>query len=76
MLLKVDVYYIPTTVSLAVITLILGVSVVASILATRGQPRRTQPVPENPPFRVADEAEMAAVSSVWHRGTRSEAGRQ
>lgn len=75
MLLKVDVYYIPTTVSLAVITLILGVSVVASIVATRGQPRRAAPVPENPPFRVADEAEMAAVSSVWHRGARAEAGR-
>src|SRR3546814_6150726 len=53
MLLKIDVFYIPTPISLAVVTLILGVSVIASLIATRGQARRVAPAPENPPFRIA-----------------------
>ena len=40
MLLKIDIYYIPTPISLAVIATILGVSVGASLWATRGQGRR------------------------------------
>ncbi|WP_068120380.1 TerC family protein, partial [Nocardioides massiliensis] len=45
MLLKIDLYYIPTTISLAVVTFILGVSVIASLIATRGQARREAPAP-------------------------------
>jgi tellurite resistance protein TerC len=67
MLLKIDVYYVPTTLSLAVVTLILGVSVIASMIATRGQRRRVLQTPEHPPFRVASEKEAAATTSVWRR---------
>ena len=67
MLLKIDVYYIPTTVSLAVIATILGVSIAASLRATRGQARRALQAPADPPFRVATEAETAALEPVWRR---------
>jgi tellurite resistance protein TerC len=40
-LLLIDVLYIPTTVSLAVVALIIGVSIALSLRATRGQGRRT-----------------------------------
>jgi tellurite resistance protein TerC len=67
MLLKIDVFYIPTTISLAVVALILGVSVVASMIATRGQGRRAVKGPERPPFRVATVEETAATTSLWRR---------
>ncbi|MGY1682804.1 TerC family protein [Geodermatophilus sp. SYSU D01176] len=67
MLLKIDVYYIPTTVSLAVIATILAVSVWLSLRATRGQARRALQAPADPPFRVATEAETAALEPVWRR---------
>jgi tellurite resistance protein TerC len=67
MLLKIDVYYIPTTVSLAVITTILAVSVWASLRATRGQGRRAVQAPAAPPFRVATEEEVAEVEPLWRR---------
>lgn len=55
MLLKIDVYYVPTALSLAVISTIIAVSVVASLRATRGQERRAVSVAGAPPFRVRDE---------------------
>lgn len=55
MLLKIDVYYVPTTLSLAVISTIITVSVLASLRATRGQERHAVTVPGAPPFRVRDE---------------------
>ncbi|MEE3128377.1 MAG: TerC family protein [Actinomycetota bacterium] len=55
MLLKVDVLYVPTTISLAVISTIIGVSVWASLRATRGQDRKAVSVADAPPFRVRDE---------------------
>jgi tellurite resistance protein TerC len=67
MLLKIDVYYIPTALSLAVVTLILGVSVTASMIATRGQRRQVLQTPEHPPFRTASEDEIEATTSVWRR---------
>jgi tellurite resistance protein TerC len=75
MLLKVDVYYIPTTLSLAVITTILAVSVVTSLRATRGQGRRAAPTPATAPFRLATDEEQRAVEPTWrqrspHRGPR------
>lgn len=58
MLLKVDVVYIPTTISLAVIVTILTVSVVASLRATRGLPSPTSP------NRTAGDAALVSASSV------------
>lgn len=64
MLLKVDVYYVPTTVSLAVITLLIGGSIVLSLRATRGQGRTALQAPASPPFRVATDEEMAEVEPI------------
>ena len=65
MLLKIDVYYIPTTVSLAVVATIIGVSVWLSLRATRGQGRRTLQSPATPPFRVASDEEVGALEPLW-----------
>lgn len=65
MLLKIDLLYIPTAVSLAVVATIITVSVVLSLRATRGEGRRALPTPPEPPFRVATEAEDAALEPVW-----------
>jgi tellurite resistance protein TerC len=65
MLLKIDVVYIPTPVSLAVVALILAVSVIASLRATRGQGRQGLPAPADPPFRVATAPEDAALEPLW-----------
>ncbi|HWG93597.1 MAG TPA: tellurium resistance protein TerC, partial [Mycobacteriales bacterium] len=67
MLLKVDVLYVPTTISLAVITTILTVSVVASLRATRGQGRQALSAPTAPPFRTATPQEEAELEPVWRR---------
>ena len=69
MLLKVDVLYVPTTISLAVITTILTVSIVASLRVTRGQGRQTLTPATEPPFRIATEAEVASLEPLW-RGER------
>ncbi|GAA1770189.1 TerC family protein [Kocuria aegyptia] len=61
MLLKIDLFYIPTPVSLAVVATIITVSVLASLRATHGQGRQALPGPANPPFHVATEAETAAL---------------
>ena len=59
MALTIDIFYIPTSVSLAVIASILTVSVVTSLRATRGvvsvEPDRQGP------FRMATEEELAQV---------------
>nr|WP_255465807.1 TerC family protein [Cellulomonas sp. APG4] len=73
MLLKIDVLYVPTTLSLAVVATILGTSVVASLLATRGQGRRPAPAPARPPFRYATDEELAAAEPLLRR--RSLGGR-
>jgi tellurite resistance protein TerC len=70
MLLKVDVVYVPTTISLAVIATIIGVSIAASLRATRGQARRALEAPADPPFRVATDAEVAALQPTWRRRRR------
>jgi tellurite resistance protein TerC len=54
MLLKIDVFYIPTTISLTVVASIIAVSIGLSLRATRGQ-RRRAPSVEAAPFRVRDE---------------------
>lgn len=65
MVLKVDLYYIPTPISLAVILTILAVSVAASLVATRGQRRRELSSPSGSPFRRATEEEMAQIQPLW-----------
>jgi len=67
MLLKIDVFYIPTGISLAVVIAIIAASIALSLRATRGQGRRALPQPAAPPFRVASEAENAALEPVWGR---------
>jgi len=67
MLVKIDLYYVPTTVSLAVVATIITVSIVLSLRATRGQERRTPPAPATPPFRVATPEEDRALEPVWRR---------
>ncbi|EME51475.1 Integral membrane protein TerC [Rhodococcus ruber BKS 20-38] len=76
MLLKIDVFYIPTPISLGVVATILTVSIVASLRATRGQGRRSLEAPTTPPFRVATAEETAALETVWRMpGTRRRAER-
>ncbi|KUG57372.1 tellurium resistance protein TerC [Serinicoccus chungangensis] len=65
MLLKIDLFYIPTTVSLAVVATIITVSIWLSLRATRGQDRQALPTPTDPPFRVATAAENAELEPVW-----------
>lgn len=66
-MLKVDLLYIPTTISLAVVTTIIGVSIALSLRATRGQGRQAPPAPATAPFRVASDDELAAIEPVWRR---------
>lgn len=67
MLLKIDVYYIPTPVSLAVIAAVLGISIAASLWATRGQGRREIAAPLRPPFGTAQPREVEALEPLWRR---------
>ena len=67
MLLKVDVLYIPTPISLAVIAVLIGGSVAASLIATRGSGRQAPAGPVDPPFRTATDDEAAEVQPVWRR---------
>jgi tellurite resistance protein TerC len=76
MMLKIDVFYIPTTVSLAVVATIIGVSIAASLRATRGQGRKALETPSAPPFRMATEEELAAVQPLWGRAGRDGSGPQ
>ena len=69
MLLKIDVLYVPTSLSLAVVATILAVSGGASLYATRGQGRRAAPVPVAPPFRVATQDEIRELEPVLRRPT-------
>ena len=67
MALKIDVLYIPTAISLAVIATVIGVSVWLSLRATRGQGRRSLESPAAPPFHVATDAETAELQPLWRR---------
>ena len=67
MLLKIDIYYIPTPLSLGVIATILGVSIGASLWATRGQEREAPEGPARAPFGTATAAEMAGLEPLWRR---------
>ena len=67
MLLKVDLYYVPTTVSLAVIAVLIGGSIALSLRATRGQGRVALRPPASPPFRIATPEATAELEPVWRR---------
>ena len=73
MLLKIDIYYIPTPLSLAVIATILGVSIGASLWATRGQGRRAPTAPAHSPFGTASPEEIAALEPLWRRRSDTKA---
>ncbi|SUE14294.1 transporter [Rhodococcus gordoniae] len=64
MALKIDVFYIPTTISLAVVTTIIGASIAASLYVTRGRGRQAPPVAAAL-FRRATPAELAAAAPLW-----------
>jgi tellurite resistance protein TerC len=70
MFLKVDVLYVPTTLSLAVITTILAVSIGASLLRTRGESGHGVPVPPSAPFRQAEAADLDGIQPVLSRHAR------
>lgn len=71
MTLKVDLFYIPTAVSLAVIATILTVAVVASLRATRDAPPTTTADRPAGPFRIASADETAELDPTWRRSRRS-----
>ncbi|PVZ13186.1 TerC family protein [Actinomycetospora cinnamomea] len=76
MALKVDVTYIPTPISLAVITTILTVAIATSWWTTRGRTAHALAAPAGaPPFRQAGEDEMADLEPLWPRRSRTAAGR-
>ncbi len=76
-MLLLDVYKIPTTVSLIVVAVIITVSIVMSLRATRGEGRHAIEVPDAPPFRVATAEELAEDEPVWRwRRTASAAKRE
>lgn len=66
-MLLLEVFYIPTTVSLLVIAVILATSIAASLWATRGQVRHAVTTDAIGPFRMASEEELADAEPVWRR---------
>jgi tellurite resistance protein TerC len=70
MALQVDIYKIPTEVSLTVIGLLIAGAVAASLWQTRGQAGKPLPAPTAPPFRVATADEDAELEPV-RAGVRS-----
>ncbi|SDO21647.1 tellurite resistance protein TerC [Cryobacterium flavum] len=73
-MLLLDVFYIPTTMSLAVVVTIITVSMVASLRATRGQGRSEVHTEPAGVFRIAADEELAAVEPVYRRRGRVPAG--
>ena len=58
-MLLLDVYKIPTSVSLGVVAVIIAISIITSLRATRGQGRHAVEVENAPPFRIATPEEEA-----------------
>lgn len=75
MALQVDVYKIPTEVSLAVIGALIAGSVVASLWRTRGQPPAVPPTPGTAAFRIATPEEEALAEPVLRRRRREPVAR-
>lgn len=66
-MLLLDVLYIPTTVSLAVVATIITVSIVVSLRATRGQGRRAIETEAAGAFRIATPEEEAEAEPLFRR---------
>ena len=62
-----DIVKLPTTITLGVILAILAVTIIASLMATRGQGRRAIEMPPAATFRDATEEEMRESGSIWRR---------
>ena len=73
-MLLLDVFYIPTTMSMAVVVTIITVSIVASLRATRGQGRREVQTEAAGVFRIATDEELAEAESVFRRSGRLPVG--
>jgi tellurite resistance protein TerC len=75
MALKVDVTYIPTPISLVVITAILTAAVAGSLWSTRSAPAHAVAAPTGPPpFRQATAEELAALQPLWSPRRRARQG--
>lgn len=59
-----DIYKVPTTASLAVIISVIAISVIASLLKTKGEGRHDAEVENKISFEFATEAEIAALEPV------------
>ena len=66
-MLLLDVYKIPTSVSLGVVAVIIAISVITSLQATRGQGRHAVEVENAPPFRIATPEELADAEPLFRR---------
>ena len=66
-----DVVYIPTPVSLAVVATIIAVSIGASLIATRGEGRHAVEAAPAGPFRIATASELASAEPVFRRSSAS-----
>ncbi|MBG6057961.1 tellurite resistance protein TerC [Cryobacterium sp. MP_M5] len=69
-MLLLDLFYVPTTVSLLVVASIIGVSIVLSLRATRGQGRRPVAAESAGAFRMASAEEIEALEPIWGAGSR------
>ncbi|MBD7956855.1 TerC family protein [Microbacterium sp. Sa4CUA7] len=74
-MMLLDVFYIPTTVSLAVVATIITVSIVWSLRATRGQGRREVVTEAAGAFRIATDEELADAETLFPRRPRTRARR-
>lgn len=66
-MLLLEVLYIPTALSLAVVATTITVSIVVSLRATRGQGRRAVETDPVGAFRTATGQEVAAIEPVFRR---------
>lgn len=60
-----DIYKVPTTISLAVIVLVIGISVAASLIKTRGQERHEVEIEHKEVFASATEQEIRELEPVF-----------
>lgn len=70
-MLLLDIFHIPTYISLAVIAVIITTAIIASLRATRGQGRREVEVSTVEAFPIATEAELAQLQPLWKKRTKS-----
>ncbi|MCY7288287.1 MAG: TerC family protein [Cryobacterium sp.] len=66
-MLLLDVYKIPTAVSLTVVATIITVSIIASLRATRGQEAKAIQTPYDAPFRLATVEEISEAEPLFRR---------